>query len=182
MRNINIKSLFLDSKNPRHIPIENQKEIIKHMIEKEKVKELAKDIAEKGMTNPLDLIGIVVEDGKKIVLEGNRRVCALKLLNNPALAPKKYQKYFEKLQKQMSDPIKAIAAYHQFASRPDATPWLSTLHTASSNTSRKAWSPEQKTRFEQGINGNPSHAAALTVLDFSLENNLILPEQKSVIC
>lgn len=177
MRSINITSLFLDSKNPRHIPIENQKEIIKHMIEKEKVKELAKDITEKGMTNPLDLIGIVVENGKKIVLEGNRRVCALKLLNNPTLAPKKHQRYFEKLQQQMPEPIKTITVYHQFASRPDATPWLSTLHTASSKTSRKAWSPEQKTRFEQGVNGNPSNAAALTVLDFSLENNLISPEQ-----
>lgn len=177
MRSINITSLFLDSKNPRHIPIENQKEIIKHMLEKEKVKELAKDIAEKGMTNPLDLIGIVVENGKKVVLEGNRRVCALKLLNNPTLAPKKHQRYFEKLQQQMPEPIKTITVYHQFASRPDAMPWLSTLHTASSNTSRKAWSPEQKTRFEQGVNGNPSNAAALTVLDFSLENNLISPEQ-----
>lgn len=177
MRNINITSLFLDSKNPRHIPIENQKEIIKHMIEKEKVRELAKDIAEKGMTNPLDIIGIVLENNKKIVLEGNRRVCALKLLNNPTLAPKKHQKYFEKLQKQMSDPIKAIAVYHQFNSRLDATPWLTTLHTANARTSRKAWSPEQKTRFEQAVNGNPSHAAALTILDFSLENNLISPEQ-----
>ena len=96
MRNINIKSLFLDSKNPRHMPIENQKEIIKHMIDKEKVRELAKDIVKKGMINPLDIIGIVVENGKKIVLEGNRRVCALKLLNDPSLAPKKHQKYFEK--------------------------------------------------------------------------------------
>ncbi|EXI61609.1 hypothetical protein MHD_04485 [Mannheimia granulomatis] len=176
MKTLKITSLYLDAKNPRHIPIENQKEIIKHMIEKEKVRELAKDIAEKGMTNPLDLIGVVAENGKRIVLEGNRRICALKLLNNPSLAPKKHQKYFEKLQHQMLGPIQAVTVY-QFATRPEATPWLSTLHTASSSTSRKAWSPEQKTRFEQGVNGNPSHAAALTVLDFSLENNLISPEQ-----
>lgn len=38
MSTFKIKNLFLDSKNPRHIPIENQKEIISYMIEKEKNK------------------------------------------------------------------------------------------------------------------------------------------------
>lgn len=94
MANASIKALFLDPKNPRHIPIENQKEIISYLIENEKIKELAKDIAEKGMTNPLDLVGIITEDNKKLVVEGNRRVCALKLLDKPSLAPKKYQKLF----------------------------------------------------------------------------------------
>lgn len=175
MKTLKITSLLLDTQNPRHIPIENQKEIIKYMIEKEKVKELAKDIAEKGM-NPLDVIGIVTENGKKIVLEGNRRICALKLLNDPSLAPTKHEKYFQKLQQQMADPIKEITVY-QFDTRPESIPWLDTLHTASSSTSRKAWSPEQKTRFEHGVNGNSSHAAALTILDFSLQNNLISQDQ-----
>lgn len=175
MSTFKIKNLFLDSKNPRHIPIENQKEIISYMIEKEKIRPLAKDIAEKG-NNPLDLIGIVIENNKRIVLEGNRRVCALKLLNDPTLAPKKYQRYFEKLQQQMPEKIDSVVVY-QFATRTEANPWLSTLHTASSNTSRKAWSPEQQTRFEQGISGKPAHSAALTVLDFALEKHLINPEQ-----
>ena len=48
MANVSIRGLYLDPKNPRHIPIENQKEIISYLIENEKVKELAKDIAEKG--------------------------------------------------------------------------------------------------------------------------------------
>ena len=176
MANVSIRRLYLDPKNPRHIPIENQKEIISYLIENEKVKALAKDIAEKGMTNPLDLVGIITEDNKKLVVEGNRRVCALKLLDKPCLAPKKYQKYFTTLQGKVKNQITKIPV-HVFPNRDEAQPWLSTLHTASSNTSRKPWSPEQKTRFDQSVDGRPDHAAALTILDFSLENNLISPEK-----
>jgi putative uncharacterized protein (fragment) len=176
MANVSIRRLYLDPKNPRHIPIKNQKEIISYLIENEKVKELAKDIAEKGMTNPLDLVGIITEDNKKLVVEGNRRVCALKLLDKPCLAPKKYQKYFTTLQGKVKNQITKIPV-HVFPNRDEAQPWLSTLHTASSNTSRKPWSPEQKTRFDQSVDGRPDHAAALTILDFSLENNLISPEK-----
>lgn len=176
MTNVSIRTLCLDPKNPRHIPIENQKAIISYLIENEKVKDLAKDIAEKGMTNPLDLVGIITEDNKKLVVEGNRRVCALKLLDKPCLAPKKHQKYFTTLQGKVKNQITKIPV-HVFPNRDEAQPWLSTLHTASSNTSRKPWSPEQKTRFDQSVDGRPDHAAALTILDFSLENNLISPEK-----
>lgn len=176
MTNVNIRTLLLDSKNPRHVPIENQKEIINYLIENEKIKELAKDIVEKEITNPLDLVGIIIENNKKIVVEGNRRVCALKLLDKPDLAPKKYQRYFTTLQEKVKNHIKKLPV-HVFTNREEALPWLSTLHTASSNTSRKSWSPEQKTRFDQGVDGKPNHAAALTILDFSLENNLISPEK-----
>ncbi|VEH67305.1 Uncharacterised protein [Rodentibacter pneumotropicus] len=64
MANVSIRTLYLDSKNPRHTPIENQKAIINYLIENEKIKDLAKDIVEKGMTNPLDIVGIITEDNK----------------------------------------------------------------------------------------------------------------------
>lgn len=137
---------------------------------------MAKDISEEGLTNPLDLVGITIENNKRIVLEGNRRVCALKLLLNPELAPKKYQRYFNNLKQNMKQPIKKIIV-HQFNSRDEASHWLAKLHSASSKAARKSWSTEQQTRFEQSTNGQPNHAAALTILDFSLENNLIQPEQ-----
>lgn len=175
-KTISINSLYLDSKNPRHLPIEEQKKIIESLIENEKIKDLAKDISEEGLTNPLDLVGITIENNKKIVLEGNRRVCALKLLLNPKLAPKKHQKYFDKLKQNISQPITKILV-HQFNSREEAYRWLAKLHSANSKSARKSWSTEQQTRFEQSTNGRPNHAAALTILEFSIKNNLIQPEQ-----
>lgn len=175
-KNISINSLYLDSKNPRHIPIDRQDKIIDYLIKKEDIKSLAKDIAEKGLTNPLDIIGITKEDNKNIVLEGNRRVCAIKLLLKPSLAPEKHQKYFESLRNKMVQPIKKVPV-HKFSNREESSNWLSTLHSSSSKTSRKSWSTEQKTRFMQEQNNKPEHSAALSILRFSLQNQLITQDK-----
>lgn len=80
-----ISSLQLDSNNPR-IRIKgnslNQTQILKLLIETEKVYELAKKISEEGYFIGEEPI-ICIEKDKKIVLEGNRRTAALKLLQDP---------------------------------------------------------------------------------------------------
>ena len=80
-----VSSLTLDLDNPRlgHIVnVSNQTQIIKYLIEKERVYELAKKISEEGYFVGEEPI-ICIEGNKKIVLEGNRRVAALKLLKDP---------------------------------------------------------------------------------------------------
>lgn len=80
-----LSSLNLDLNNPRikyrGVPL-NQTQIMKFLIEKEKVYELAKKISEEGYFVGEEPI-ICIEKKKKIVLEGNRRTCALKLLQDP---------------------------------------------------------------------------------------------------
>lgn len=46
------------------------------------------------------LLGYQDEDGKKIILEGNRRLVAVKLIKDPKKAPPEYQSYFKRLNKQ----------------------------------------------------------------------------------
>jgi hypothetical protein len=80
-----LNTLNLDLNNPRlkyrGVTL-NQTQIIKFLIDKEKVYELAKKISEEGY-----FVGeapiICIENEKKIVLEGNRRTAALKLLQDP---------------------------------------------------------------------------------------------------
>ena len=80
-----LSSLYLDVNNPRiryRGENLNQTQIIKLLIEKEKVYELAKKISEEGYfvgESPI----ICIEKNKKVVLEGNRRTAALKILQNP---------------------------------------------------------------------------------------------------
>jgi hypothetical protein len=80
-----VSSLQLDANNPR-IRIRganlNQIQILKLLIETEKVYELAKKISEEGYFVGEEPI-ICIENDKKIVLEGNRRTAALKLLQDP---------------------------------------------------------------------------------------------------
>lgn len=80
-----VSSLTLDLDNPRlgHIiDVANQTKIIKYLIDKERVYELAKKISEEGYFVGEEPI-ICIEGNKKIVLEGNRRVAALKILKDP---------------------------------------------------------------------------------------------------
>src|SRR5690554_4742490 len=80
-----LSSLNLDLNNPRikyrGVSL-NQTQIMKFLIEKEKVYELAKKISEEGYFVGEEPI-ICIENNKKVVLEGNRRTAALKLLQDP---------------------------------------------------------------------------------------------------
>lgn len=97
-----ISKLKLDTENPR-LPSEysDQATIIQYLLENEKVENLAKDIAQRG-ANPFDMIGVLKNpenegDDEYIILEGNRRICALMLLNNPDLAPnERLKKQFQR--------------------------------------------------------------------------------------
>ena len=95
-----VKNLYLDLKNPR-IPKKNrinESSVLGYLLEYENVLEIAKNIAKEGYHH--SAISIVCEEnGKKIVLDGNRRLAACKLLLNPKLSLKKnHIKIFESLQ------------------------------------------------------------------------------------
>ncbi|TVM15049.1 hypothetical protein DPQ33_16305 [Oceanidesulfovibrio indonesiensis] len=89
LRKLSVDALILDRENPR-LPEEmlhqTQKAIIHFLVDQFKVLELAKSMALNGFF--INETPIVAKVGKKfVVVEGNRRITALKLLRNPALAP-----------------------------------------------------------------------------------------------
>ena len=87
---LTITNLLLDPLNPR-IPIadENlgQRVLIEDLIHNDKVYELAKNIVERGYYNVESMIGIKGNGRNYYIIEGNRRLAALKLLLNPTTAP-----------------------------------------------------------------------------------------------
>lgn len=87
LKEINIEDLHINTDNFRFEPVESQKDAIAKMLEDqgEKLVNLAKHILENGL-NPTDKIVVSPShhDRTKFnVLEGNRRVIVLKLINNP---------------------------------------------------------------------------------------------------
>lgn len=80
-----VSTLQLDVDNPRIRYSKenlNQTQIMRLLIENEKIYDLAKKISEEGYFVGEEPI-ICIENNKKVVLEGNRRVASLKLLQNP---------------------------------------------------------------------------------------------------
>lgn len=86
-KRINIEELFLDEKNPRFIipPNPSQQSIIDYLIDYEEVEQLAVDIGNNKGLHAGERVIAIKENEKYIVLEGNRRVCACKILLNPSL-------------------------------------------------------------------------------------------------
>lgn len=144
-RMISVDRVFLDQNNPRHEPFESQTEAINYLCGNEKIAELAEDIVENGL-NPLELFALIKEDGDTYFsAEGNRRLCAIKLLNDPDLAPSKYRQKFEALSENYV-PIVSIFSV-EFKDRENVRLWLDRIHAGQDNgRGRRQWNPEQKSR------------------------------------
>lgn len=166
---IEVNKVFLDLKNPRHVQYKSEQEVIKYLCTNEHIYELAKDIVLHGL-NPLENFA-VIKDNKTdtyIMVEGNRRLCAIKLLNDPILAPKDFQNKFREISKnwQLIDKINATI----LDSTENVDLWLTRIHGGQQKgIGRRQWSAEQKTRHF----GGSKNALAQMLLDFAEEKNLI---------
>lgn len=140
-------SLLLDSKNTR-IPSdrrsEDQRRLLQELLENEDVKDLASSIANLGLF-PNERLLVMAAGRHFIVLEGNRRLAAIKLLLNPGLAPTdSLVAYFRKLSDKADLTALGKVEVTVYPSRISAAPVISSLHIGES---KKRWSSLQQARF-----------------------------------
>lgn len=145
--------VLLDPQNPR-LPdgTSNDKEAINRLLAEgyNQLLALARDLTDRGETNPTEL-PIVMKDGTKyIVLEGNRRFAALKLLSDPKLADDAaHRAAFDRLRNKANQAPKTL--YCAVArSRDEADPWITLRHTgANDGVGVRVWSAEQNARHRR---------------------------------
>src|ERR1700683_2017770 len=107
--------IFLSLDNPRHEPLHDEAAVINKLCKTEDVYPLARDIVHHGL-NPLERLGLLPLSKRKAdssgatyyAAEGNRRICALKLLHDPDRAPANLRKGFEKLATDWTQPITTV--------------------------------------------------------------------------
>jgi hypothetical protein len=122
---VKIGRVFIDLNNPRHEPFTSEPQAIDYLCKDEGVYPLDRDIKRQGL-NPLErvaLIPIKAKGGKitgYTMAECNRRLCALKLLADPELAPAELRKSFQELANNWT-PITSFPAV-LFESMADARP------------------------------------------------------------
>ena len=109
---IALTNLLLDVTNPRFVTEqENQRAAIRNMAAEqgEKLLNLADDIVKFGLDPSSSAIVIpdVQDTGRHIVVEGNRRIAALKLLHNADLLQGAWQPQQENQLKKLSDTFRA---------------------------------------------------------------------------
>ena len=122
---VSVDRIFLDQENPCFAKLKAQSEVIKYLCENEYVYAIAKDIAKNGL-NPLEIFALVpdkMSENVYTVAEGNRRLCAMKLLNDPELAPNStLKKDFAELSKEWHE-VESLPSI-VFQSREDVKIWL----------------------------------------------------------
>lgn len=175
---VSLNKLHLDPLNPRHDPIEDEDEIIAQLCKDEQVLNLARDIVAKGSLSPLDSTGVIEMDdnpGHYIVVEGNRRVCALKLLHDPEKAPDTETRIaLETLSQRFEVPSSFLVVV--FADRLAARPWIGLRHLgAQDGAGTRSWDASQKSRYAEAESPNQ---LALALLDRAEESGWIDAKQR----
>lgn len=141
-----VRDLQLDLKNYR-FPIDQPTEnaAMNYLFAAHDVMSVARIILRDGYIDN-ELPFVVSEGGRLVILEGNRRLSALRALLDPSLVPS-HQTDLERLRRRY--PIEAAdlpetIRVMRFTSREDAAPTLARLHIGDS---KKSWSLDEQAKF-----------------------------------
>lgn len=161
---INLVDLQLDTQNYRFERVNSQREAIVRMIDDQgdKLANLAEDICLRGL-NPSDTI-IVCQHSESIdgyiVLEGNRRITALKLLNTPSIIGdendslrRKFVKLNEKYSREIPKRVECVIV----PDRKTADLWIYRKHGGQQDgIGTVTWNAQQIQRYKAKSTGKTS--------------------------
>jgi hypothetical protein len=182
-RNLKITELLLDQLNPRNEPAASQRDALQQIIDDQDVKlaVLAEHIVENGL-NPMDrLLVVKAEDSSDyVVLEGNRRTAALKVLSNPAVLTgldvrpalqKRLEAAASNFDRKEVEPV----ACFEVTDREAGNRWIEQRHTGENGGSGIVnWQGVQRARF---VGTDP----ALQALDFVKQHGNLTAAQLQAI-
>ena len=176
---VSLSNLKLDPENPRHEPIDDEEEIIQFLCDEDKLYELAKHIAQQRGLNPLVTPGVIMAEnsGKDAipiykVVDGNRRVAAIKTLRDPQLAPASMRKRFKKLSENFSAPDSLLVAV--FENEKQAKIWRDNLHSgAGDGEGPRTWRSDQKDR----ATGTNRHVEAQQLFDIGKRFGIVTKDE-----
>lgn len=175
-KTLKLTNLSVSIENPRFEMVTNQREAIQMMVadQPEKLVKLAKDILDSGL-NPNDPVYVTPDDSipnRYIVLEGNRRISILKILNSPDIVDSKSVSFLNKLKPYIEafkkNPILNVeCTVYEDAS--DADKWIELKHTGeNSGIGTVSWDSTQQARFNKKVKGhNPIALQAIEFLERS---------------
>ncbi len=174
-----VSSLLLDESNPRFDgEASSQREAVNKLLleSPQKLLRLAEDIAAQTAINPTELPVIVEEDGGLVVVEGNRRLAALKLLRKPDLADDPaLERRFAKIAQGGVGPDGVYC--FQAGDRESARHWIELRHTGENDgIGVVGWEAWQSNNFRRRRGSQADRAdifCAAVEADFPDESDLL---------
>ncbi|MBF9143489.1 hypothetical protein [Hymenobacter properus] len=166
---VKFQNIAVDEQNPRQSPQDGQREAIRALIRQQggKIVNLAIDVNTDGLSQGERFMVIEPDDKKKpyISVDGNRRLVALKVLENPSLADgilnasqmKALKKEADIFAKDPIDEVEIVI----YPDREVGTPWVARRHASGlEGRGQDSWGNEEKIRFDAWRNdddGTPEY-------------------------
>ena len=154
-QNVNIGDLILDDENPRFassILVQSntskvsQSSIIEHLLKYADIQKLAKRINEVHELHGAELVTCYKQENKLVVLEGNRRICACKLLLDRSLIPEEYKRSFPFIADETKANLESIMVI-VYPDRESIQAYLSDRHISGV----KKWSALEKNNYYMNL-------------------------------
>jgi len=164
---IKIENLIVNPENYRFDPVDNQDKAIDLMINEKgrDILNLAKHIIDNGLDPAKDFRVMKSGSNNYIVLDGNRRITAIKCLLNPILIKdEKLKKSFYDLIVSQKKPIKNVSCYI-YSNEKEAAKWIKLDHTGKNEgVGQDSWGSAEVDRFGYKFEGKISPAMQLVNL------------------
>ncbi|WCE03551.1 hypothetical protein [Pseudoxanthomonas sp. JBR18] len=176
---VGLGQLDLDEYNPRHEPVQAERDAISILVADERTLPLAKHIAKHGALNPFQNIGVLPHPTlarRYIVVEGNRRVAALKMLNDPTKAPDdETRRVIERARANGTIPGGRVEVV-LCSGEEEAHLWKTVQHQGQQGgIGTRQWNSKQKTRNAQALGKSHPNAQSEQLLAYAKDRGL-LPE------
>jgi hypothetical protein len=143
-----LEKLVFDPQNPRLPPDldkTNIEEILTYMLRDASLLELMKSIAESGYSRSEPLLIVPANKNEYTVVEGNRRLAALKILSNPSLATVRQKSVEEIINTKKYSPNEIPCILHK--NRDEILDYLGYRHI----TGVKSWGALEKARYVEQL-------------------------------
>lgn len=180
---LKIDDLRLDHDNPRIPVADSQRVALQRILDDQgpKLANLAESIVAEGLS-PMDRLLVMKDAGAKtyVVLEGNRRLAALKVLKNAAVltgleVPPAIKKRLETASSQFDPASVEPVSCYEMPTRADATLWIQRRHTGEDQGRGIVdWSGEASARFR-------GRDPALQALEFVREHGSLTDDQRELL-
>ncbi len=152
---VRINDLLLDDENPRFassvlvqssVSKVSQSSIVEHLLKYADIQKLAHRINEVHELHGAELITCYRRGDKYVVLEGNRRVCACKLLLDRSLIPEMYKRNFPFISDETKENLESIMVI-VYPDRESVQAYLSDRHISGV----KKWSALEKNNYYMNL-------------------------------
>lgn len=183
--NLEIGKLVNDFENARHPVKHSERDVIDWMLKElgKEIFNLAQDIAIHGLS-PIDRVLVMPKSKNNFtVMEGNRRVLAVKLLNNPSLADgTKWESKYETLKKDYKGSIPKVLEVVSINDRAEVLRLIKARHLGrDQGRGVIPWNPQDSARAQRRESGQAvRYEESLQIIDYAVEHGLLGRESEKL--